>query len=198
MSFLKKIFGKDKPILNERDELRRIGLDILRNETLYARILLLEEAVDTINNKSLPVEERINKLDRVLRLVALPWGRGGDRPIFLKMMVYWENILKVWRDMLAYKEEVEKSEGVNREYIDKVARLVDLFGQREVIPYGLIILDAAWLSEDVAPQYAAILQNVMMPTGGWIMPTAAGVESKPKPPPQPAPPFVGRRAGESE
>jgi hypothetical protein len=195
MSFLKAFLRlKDKSAPDEKTQLKELGLDVLRSEALAWRLGFLQEFLEFMNRGDVSVEEKIKQLDKAIKLAAAPWGRGGDRGAFAKMMMHWELLLKGWRDYLALKEEAEK---LGVEGLDK---MIDRFGEREVIPYGMMILDVAWLHIDVAPQYAVVVQNTGLGVApGLIIPTASslapGGEAPPKPPAKPAPPFVERKVG---
>ncbi len=232
MSWMKKriskVFGQRAQ--EERDFIKRYVGDVSKNQMLAERLIILEQCTRIVRTgleydektgaivKRYSVDERLAELDRMLRVGAIAWGRGGDRWVFAKMMMCWENLYGVWEDVRSMKAQheervtAERSQLVELEeklqrYMEKAQRvqsemyvtisgqieahqtpvldrlmevrellgivrnyiynkqlkfddLVDNFGMRELVPWGLKIVDVSFLSMDVAGQYTVLMQSM--------------------------------------
>ena len=202
---IKTLFKKRFEEIDERGNLAKYGIDVLRNELLQARISESRTIIEEIFG-SKDVADKIGLQEKLIRLITLPWGRGGDRAIFLEAMINYEMILSYWHGMYNMNKVIEamgietmneairklemsqnmitqqsgqaqmllQQQGVSAETYGRspmkffmprgqVRQLLEDFGEREILPFGWIVYDIGWLSMDVAPQYAAIVQGAVQP-----------------------------------
>jgi len=159
------------------EDLKKYGLHIHLNSVLAERVASLGELCSYIRRGrgleertgkvfEISLEDRVNYVDTIIRQVAVPWGRGGSKGSFARLMMHWELLLKQWDDLVNMREE-----DPNRKRILNIDKLIDHAGKREVIPFGLMIVDVSFIDIDVAPQDIAIIQT-MAPMGMSSTPQA--------------------------
>ena len=101
--------------------LKGYGLDFIKDQKIELRLALIDEIVTNIrrgkpkyHNKQIigyepmQVAEQINELDHLIRVGGMVWGRAGNRPAFMEMMINWEMLLKYWFDFLSMKAEIQE------------------------------------------------------------------------------------------
>jgi hypothetical protein len=165
-----------------KDELRNLGLNVLSDRNLEQRLKMLEMLHDFFDK---PIEEHLKELkipeptpldklkvereilkamNRCMKLTAVPYGRAGDVDAYREAMKGWEMLYHIAWDVLDTVERSIKTyqERENALKIDAedMAQKTWNFLKIEVFPYGMMIIDFSFFSRDVAPSYAAVIQQL--------------------------------------
>jgi len=175
-----------------RDKMEELGIRVISDERLMKRIEILAELHEDILKEAEgeTPEEKLEKLidkleqaDNILRKVAVPWGRGGDRKWFAEFMKHYEKLISLARvhltcvrDLLRARE-VEESEEVDRapdawrrvkprtsvyrRLVDKseLVRLTENYLKQEIYPYLLFLIDVSFLEMDVLPSWTIAMRK---------------------------------------
>ena len=156
MSILKKLsktFGREAD--KTSGDLGDMGVKVMHDRTLATRIILLgkvQAQLETLRT----VEEKVEMLAQLVRLVGAPWGRAGDRMMSGKILLAWEQILQDWQGLYAPLRSDPEIAGVIMRQ-DALNSHVDWWGTKEVMPYGWMVLEMLFLTIDVEPQKIAVI-----------------------------------------
>lgn len=153
--------------------LERLGVNVIRDERLAKRLEAYREVLQEINKAqeegkpldSMDEEElkktmeelhhRLLLIDEAIRMVAVAWGRPGDRGHYAEMLFHWNKLLGWWQtDYGAILEAGEKIEAKRR-----LASMLISFAKRDILPYARMVIDASFLDKDVSPQHVIVVQQ---------------------------------------
>jgi hypothetical protein len=179
--WLRRLFERQQPP-SIRDELKNLGLNVLSDRNLEQRLRVLNTLHDFFDK---PIEEHLKELkipeptpldklnvereilkamNRCMKLTAVPYGRAGDVDAYREAMKGWEMLYHIAWDILDTVERSIKTyqERENALKIDAedMAQKAWNFLKIEVFPYGMMIINFSFFSRDVAPSYAAIVQQL--------------------------------------
>ena len=111
---------------NIRKQLQDLGVKVISDERLAERIgvlatlhaYVLEAAAGRAPDAILAsIEEKFNTVDNILRRVAIPWGRAGDRTYFAKFMQFYEKMMSRARSKVLSVRELMSLEEAGRELL---------------------------------------------------------------------------------
>ncbi len=164
MSWLKKLLGIDD---SERESagilgsLRSIGINIVKDEKLATRLDVIEALYEQIMSDEYSSRpwERVNLLDRLIKLAAMAWGRAGNNRYFAEMVVHWEQLKALYLDLCNILNEADLDPTRRKELID----VLDNIAKRDVLPAGWVIVAVSFREEDVAPKYISVIQSSIIP-----------------------------------
>ncbi len=160
-SLIERIFGRNKGSEGIYDTLQKIGINIERDEKLQGRLEIIEEFYDKIMSDDLSNKpwERVNKIDKLVKLAGMAWGRGGSNWRFMEMTIHREQLKEMYLDLCNMIHDDSLDENKRRELIS----VLDNEAKRSVLPAAWIIIAATFMNEDVAPKYVLAIQNMAVP-----------------------------------
>ena len=164
-SIVERIFGRrSDEVKGGRDiysVLKEIGINIEKDRTLEGRIKTVEDFYDLIMSDDLSIRpwERVNIIDKLVKLAGMAWGRGGRNRAFMEMVIHWEQLRAMYLDLCNMIHDDSLDESKRRELIS----VLDNEAKRSVLPAAWIIVAATFMNEDVAPKYVLAIQNMAIP-----------------------------------
>lgn len=118
-------FGKVNSAESFRTKLDELGIQVMSDERLFARIDIISGlhsfvidnvTAETPEAKFELIKRKLDITDGILRKAGIPWGRPGSRPMFAKFMGAYEKMLAKTRshlvcvsDLLSKREVGERS-----------------------------------------------------------------------------------------
>ncbi len=150
-------------------KVNRLGMTILNDEKLMARLGVYGEMQDLINDilssgsqEDLDdIEDQAKKLNEVLHQAAIPWGRAGSERWYAEAMKGWSTLYTKMIDIVASARSLVESggerasESEKRELINKVWNLF----QNIYVRYALLIAELSWYKEDVTPSWSTVIMQ---------------------------------------
>ena len=157
------------------EALANMGVNIVKDEKLAGRLAALEEIYDEIMGGRCRdvecVKARVLKLDKLIKVVAMAWGRGGDNPKFSAMITHWEALKALFMDLVSFVEDnpvSKEDDEVMREVAEVLSVLdtvtiLDNIAKRDLLPAGWVIVAVTFREADVTPKHIMVVQNMAMP-----------------------------------
>ena len=209
LSMVKRVFGH---LIGRREErvytdiieaLANMGVNIVKDEKLAGRLAVLEELYDQIMGgrcKDIEcVKTRVLTLDKLIKVVAMAWGRGGDNPRFSEMIMHWEALKAMFFDLVSFAEDnptkKEEHEGIISRLVhsvtDKITKLVsevlsvldtvtilDNIAKRDLLPAGWVIVAVTFKEVDITPKHVMVIQNMAVPTPSAPIPQTSAIANE--------------------
>ena len=131
------------------------GFDFSTNSLLVPRLEAMQDIIDTLEDSTIHIDQKVQLVNRGVHIVAAPFGGTGQ---FSKMLVFWEMIMKDWYDV----KELRCVTGSHQLLeIKEIEKLINAYAWRDVIPYGMIVIDLSFQDKHVSPAGIAMIQSVM-------------------------------------
>lgn len=158
------------------EALANMGVNIVKDEKLAGRLAALEELYDQIMGGRCRdvecVKARVLMLDKLIKVVAMAWGRGGDNPKFSEMITHWEALKALFMDLVSFVEDnpvrKEEDDEVMQELAEVLSVLdtvtiLDNIAKRDLLPAGWVIVAVTFKEADVTPKHIMVVQNMAVP-----------------------------------
>ena len=113
-----KFFKKQASEENVEERISRLGIDVVSDRKLSNRIQLINtlhdiiEApieVDNVLERLAIMRERLQAVNRGLKVVSVPYGRAGDNDMYREAMRGWERLYSVAMDVINTVEQMIQS-----------------------------------------------------------------------------------------
>ena len=141
--------------------LKRFAVDTISDEKLSLRLDLIESLSILISERDNSIVDRVDYVEKMVRLAAMAWGCAGTSGVFAEIMRYWEQLLGLWQPYA----DMHQDSATGR-YMEVTAmsprRIRDLitdFGEINVLWLGKLIVDISMNARDVSPAYVALIQS---------------------------------------
>ncbi len=169
MGFLDKFVRRQETEEGYHGKVNRLGMTILNDEKLMARLGVYEELQTLISedlSAGLPedlddIDDQARKINEVLHQAAIPWGRAGTERWYAEAMRGWStlytrmiDITSSARSMIG-KGGAKASDSEKRELINKVWN----FFQNIYVRYALLIAELSWYRDDVSPSWSTVIMQ---------------------------------------
>jgi len=114
-----------------------------------------EDAKEEIKNMG----EKLDEIDRLLKRVSVPWGRGGTESWYGKAMLGWEGLISKARTYISVCHRLASDS--ERKLVAKkdLAHKLRSFLVVEVLKYASWIEDVSWFGSDVTSKFTIVLQQ---------------------------------------
>jgi len=186
-------FRKSSPA--ERDELKELGLNIIKDRKLDDRITDLKEFNILLKRMKQPkgktyeeklqwLMDQVDAINEMLSEISIPWGRAANEQAYAKAMGGWSGLHSLTLDAgNSFLRLMERSEQAQPKK-EITSRSETQFAQREnrqkrelfdkyqsfvtryYVRYAMLVAAISWRSQDVAPSYSVVIQQQMMPGYG--------------------------------
>ena len=177
----KKFFGKsdEKPL---QESLEGIGIKILADQKLKARINLLQELMDDLKDEIkltdpssyvVELDKRLEMLNRAIHTLAAPYYRSGSNPAFRQMMegwVLWFALAKNWVHVIQDRiksiyidYEKPKTKRLATIEIRNLVRRLHSVLLMHVFQDGMLVLAESYLNADVSATQAIVVKTLPPP-----------------------------------
>ncbi|MCW1309118.1 MAG: hypothetical protein QXP04_00320 [Candidatus Nanoarchaeia archaeon] len=161
-NFVDRLRGKKQELLSD---MKRLGLNMMLNETLAGRIEAYAIAMAEIDQETDPIE-KLKKMDDFIQMGAAPWARSGDDQMGAKLMIWWQ---------VLYRNAKNMSNVLEEENPDRKARAITLYKRfvDEIISYGKIVAALTYKDKDISEYFIALLHSPEQPFmmgGGAVTP----------------------------
>ena len=116
----KSFFKKKEEKKSVEETLSKLGIDVVSDKKLEDRIRLINDLHDLIESPILsdnPLErigelrDRLQWVNRTLKVVAVPYGRAGEQLTYRQAMQGWETLYSVAMDIINTVEAMVKAAG---------------------------------------------------------------------------------------
>ena len=115
---LSKIFKRQSEEENVEERISRLGIDVVSDRKLSKRIELINSLHDAIEapieadnvlKRLAIVRERLQAVNRGLKVVSVPYGRAGDNDMYREAMRGWERLYSIAMDVISTVEQMIQS-----------------------------------------------------------------------------------------
>jgi hypothetical protein len=94
-------FGKQAAEMNESKNkleatLQKLGITFRAMETLTQRLNVLNETVLYVKDKSVPIRDRVDRMDDVITMIGLPYGMAMSNPEWAELYTSWSGLMQYW------------------------------------------------------------------------------------------------------
>ena len=168
---------------DKRDQLADVGLTVLQDTKLAERQQALQALFEELNTEITTTEpiayveklnERLDLVNRAIHSLASPYYRSGSNPPFRQLMegwTLWYALAKTWisavQDRIrnvtvhdAASNQVNDLAKITAIDIETLVRRLHHVLEMHVFQDGMLVLAESYLSEDVAPANATVVQTV--------------------------------------
>jgi len=176
---LKKALGKQVKGKEVGEELAGLGVKVLLDKKLSDRLLAVQELFDdleaeiTAANPLAYIAElnrRLDMLNRAIHSLASPYYRSGSNANFRQMMegwTLWHALAKTWISSVEDRIQTVYVTNGQKQALSKIASIdIETLVRRlhsvlvmHVFQDGMLVLAESYLSEDVAPSTATVVQT---------------------------------------
>lgn len=113
-----KFFKQQTSKENVEERISRLGIDVVSDRKLADRIQLINLLHDTIEapikadnvlERLNVVRDRLQSVNRGLKVVSVPYGRAGDNNMYREAMRGWERLYSVAMDVISTVEQMIQS-----------------------------------------------------------------------------------------
>ena len=156
----KRFIDKIRMLIRKTEEgvskdLGKLGVNVVQDGILKYRIEITNDLLEKIHNIDEPLE-KIKAYDQLVQAAAVPWHRAKNYSIVARMFIAWESLVQLAKWLASYWEEIEYKESHEGKVVkNHLNNAIDIILSRG----AKIILDVSFASEDVAPQFIAVLQQ---------------------------------------
>jgi len=121
----KSFFKKKEKEKSVEETLSKLGIDVVSDKKLEERIRLINDLHELIESPILsddPLErigelrDRLQWVNRTLKIVAVPYGRAGEQLTYRQAMQGWEILYSVAMDIINTVEAMVKAAGELEQY----------------------------------------------------------------------------------
>ena len=118
-----KFFKKQTSEENVEERISRLGIDVVSDRKLSDRINLINEMLDAIESplesdnvydRIEEIKERLQFVNRGLKIIAVPYGRAGDNVVYREAMRGWETLYSVSIDIIELVRDMVYSALMNK------------------------------------------------------------------------------------
>lgn len=176
-SFVKRLFGKGKEEGTPRrvgivDNLSRAGIKVAIDDQLENfRLRALAESYKDM--KQDPTMENIQDQDRLVDMIASPWGAGGENERFFRGLVSWKRLYGMYKSLFQV-QGTDFSDPSNPKIIEgyrpEKDPLIRMVVSKHLIPYSHTIINASYREKHVTPNEPLVIQSAFMTTPGRTLP----------------------------
>jgi hypothetical protein len=196
---------KNESDITKHEQMKALGIMIATSGELEERMLERDAFKDELSafendeffgpndkTKSMPLkpDEQIelmatslNRIDHLLKKVAIPFGRGGTEDWYGQAMLGWEKLLAFARNYCGVSLSMVKRP--EEEHVDRLDLVRKLRGFLivEVLRYAQWIEDVSYYADDISKRTVITIQQPIIPGagGGGPMPRPSNMGFPPGP-----------------